>query len=138
MPTWIPEPVPAHPDTRMRAFFDRLPAGSVKLDLSAELVPGTWWRLEEDGEVVGYGWMDVTWGDAQVMLAVDPEAHRGGNGRAIVEHLAHEAHEQGLGFLFNTIPAGHPDPEGVRAFLTSCGFEASGLDGGLLRLRVRG
>ena len=26
------------------------------------IVPGEWWRVDEDGHTVGYGWMDVNWG----------------------------------------------------------------------------
>jgi len=133
---WLPEPKPARFDDAKRAFFAQLPDGAVRVQPAGELLPGTWWRLEHDGDVVGYGWMDVTWGDAQILLAVHPERQREGLGAVILDHLEAEAHAAGLGYLFNTIPADHPDPEGARAFLTGHGFEASGLDGSLLRRKV--
>lgn len=137
MPNWIPEPQPARYDTSKRAFFDALPAGAVHLAPAGQLLPGTWWRLEDDGQVVGYGWMDVTWGDAQILLAVAPDAQHKGYGASILDNLDREAHQRGLAYMFNTIPSDHPDADGVRSFLTSNGFEASGLDGTLLRRRVR-
>jgi len=136
MPDWYAEPKPARYDDAKRAFFARLPEGAVHVQPAGELLPGTWWRLEDEGEVVGYGWMDVTWGDAQILLAVHPDRQRRGLGGEILDHLEAEAHTSGLGYLFNTIPADHPDPEGARAFLEEQGFVASGLDGTLLRRKV--
>lgn len=138
MPDWRPEPQPCPYDHVKKAFFARLRDGAVHPNPAGAYLPGTWWRLEEEGTLLGYGWMDVTWGDAQILLAVDPDARRGGHGKTILDHLEAEAHRSGLAYLFNTIPSDHPDPDGVRAFLTANGFEASGLDGNMLRRRVRG
>ncbi len=134
--TWLAEPNPARFDASKEAFFARLPPGSVHVDRAGELLPGTWWRLEADGEVVAYGWMDITWGDAQILLAVHPEHQRHGYGAAVLDHLEAEAHKAGLSYLFNTIPSDHPDPAAARAFLQAHGFVASGLDGTLLRRKV--
>lgn len=136
MTTWIAEPRPAHLDPVKQAFFEAVPTGTVDLRPAGTLLPGDWWRLEEEGAVVGYGWMDVNWGDAQVLLAVHPAHQRRGHGGRILDHLATEAKAQGLRYLFNTIPAGHPDPAAARAFLEAHGFAASGLDGQLLRRAV--
>ena len=34
-----------------------------------DVVPGEWWRVEDDGAVVGFGWLDIVWGDAEILLA---------------------------------------------------------------------
>ena len=34
-----------------------------------DLIAAEWWRVEEAGAVLGYGWMDHTWGDAEILLA---------------------------------------------------------------------
>lgn len=136
MHAWRAEPNPARFDAEKKAFFEKIPAGAVRVEPAGDLLPGRWWRLEVDGEVAGYGWMDVTWGDAQVVLAVDPARQGDGLGKVILDHLEEEAHREGLGYLFNTIPADHPDPERARGFLTANGFVASGLDGSLLRRKV--
>ena len=44
------------------------------------LVPGEWWRVERDGRTVGYGWLDVNWGDAEILLAVDASERERGVG----------------------------------------------------------
>jgi len=136
MPSWHAEHRPTRLDEAKKAFFEAIPDGTVDLRPAGDLLPGDWWRLEEEGKVVGYGWMDVTWGDAQILLAVAPGAQRKGYGAQILDHLEAEAKKQGLRYLFNTIPAGHPDVEGARGFLEANGFEGSGLDGMLLRRKV--
>ena len=49
-----------------------------------DVVPGEWWRLERDGKVVAYGWMDVNWGDAEILLAVAP----GARGKLSLIHIS--------------------------------------------------
>lgn len=99
------------------------------------LLPGEWWRVDLDGRAVGYGWMDVTWGDAEVLLAVDSDEHRRGIGTFILDHLADEAARRGLRYLNNVIPAAYPDPAHLAAWLGMRGFAPSG-QGGLLRRSV--
>ncbi|MAQ14729.1 MAG: hypothetical protein CMN30_08025 [Sandaracinus sp.] len=101
-----------------------------------DLIPGEWWRVEEDGRTVGFGWLDVVWGDAEILLATDPAHRRQGVGGFILEHLAAEARERGLCYLYNVIRATHPDPEPVRAFLAKRGFAGSS-DGRLLKAVTR-
>lgn len=98
------------------------------------LLPGEWWRVEEDGQVVAYGWMDVVWGDAQMLLAVDPARRGSGLGTWVLDQLASEAANRGLNYLFNAIPDGHPDPKGLRAWLKARSFAPSG--DGLLKRKV--
>ena len=136
MSSWHPEPRPTRLDDAKRSFFEALPAGAVELRPAGDLLPGDWWRLEDDGKTVGYGWMDVTWGDAQILLAVDPDEQHKGYGAAILDHLEAEAKKQGLRYLFNTIPTNHPDPAAARAFLEAHGFRASTLHGDMLRRPV--
>ena len=73
MPSWHAEHRPTRLDEAKKAFFEAIPDGTVDLRPAGDLLPGDWWRLEEEGKVVGYGWMDVTWGDAQILLAVAPD-----------------------------------------------------------------
>lgn len=101
-----------------------------------ELLGAEWWRVEREGRVVGYGWLDATWGWAPILLAVDPDAQRDGVGAFIVQQLAKEAHKRGLAYLFNVIPATHPNKQGVRAFLEAQGFEQAPSDATMLRLKV--
>ena len=100
------------------------------------LLPGEWWRVEMDGEVVGYGWLDVVWGDAEILLAVRREARGRGVGTFILERLEEEARARGLNYLTNVVRSTHPRADEVAAWLRSRGF-TSGEDGRLLRSVVR-
>ena len=73
-----------------RGIFDTRFAKLVE----GELVPGEWWRVESDGRAVGYGWLDAVWGDAEILLAVDPEVRGSGVGTFIVDHLEAEAKDR--------------------------------------------
>ena len=101
------------------------------------LLPNDWWHAEEDGKVVGYGWMDTTWGDAEILLAVDPGARRHGIGTFILERLEVEARERGLNYIYNVVRETHPLHAEVTAWLEARRFTASE-DGKLLRAVVTG
>lgn len=133
---WIHES-PAVWDPPKRAILEAAPEGSLPplRHEEGELVPGEWWRVETGGgEVAGYGWMDHTWGDAEILLAVHPD-HRGrGVGTFILDRLEREAAGQGLNYLYNVVRPTHPDPRGVAEWLRRRGFRAS--DDGSLRRQV--
>ncbi len=133
--SWIREPSPHWDDGKARIIggapegvFDR----RYKTPALGDSIPSDWWRVEDDGRTVGYGWLDVEWGDAEILLATDPE-HRGrGVGTFVLEHLEHEAKERGLNYVYNTVRPTHPDREALTAWLQKRGFEPSE-DGSLLR-----
>ena len=132
----VHEPSPRW-DARKQRIVGDAPASTFSGDWSAareegSLIPGDWWRIEEDGETVGYGWMDVTWGDAEILLATAPESRRHGIGSYILEQLGHIATERGLNYLYNVVPAEHPDAASVSAWLEKRGFVPAE-DGRLLR-----
>lgn len=101
-----------------------------------DLVPGEWWRVESGGRVVGYGWLDVSWGDAEILLATDPEVRRSGVGTFIVDRLEDEARARGLNYLYNVVRPTHPERDQITAWLTKRGFVSSD-DGRLLRTVVK-
>ena len=41
--------------------------------------------MEDGGGVVAYGWMDTAWGDAEMLVAVDPQHHRQGVGTFVLD-----------------------------------------------------
>lgn len=100
------------------------------------LLPSDWWRVVVDGKTVGYGWMDVTWGDAEMGLAVDPEFQRRGIGTFILDRLEVEAAVRGINYLYNVVRSSHPQLDDVTGWLKSRRFTASE-DGKLLRTVVR-
>jgi hypothetical protein len=76
---WIREK-PAYWDASKRGIVGEAPAGTFGDKVYDEFadgaaLPGDWFRVEDGGATVGYGWMDITWGDAEILLAVDP-GHR--------------------------------------------------------------
>ena len=101
------------------------------------LVPGSWWRVEDGDATVGYGWLDVVWGDAEILVATDPSAQGQGVGTFILAHLEEEAASLGLNRLYNIVRPTHPDKAKVSAWLAKRGFLANE-DGSLFRTVPRG
>ena len=95
-------------------------------------VPCSWFRVERDGAIVGYGWVDVNWGDAEILLATADDAQGGGVGSFILEQLDDEARRMGLAYTCNTVRPTHPDADKVAAWLMKRGFEKNP-DGRLTR-----
>ena len=133
--SWIADSPPTWNDDKVRliggateGIFDR----RYQAMKPGDLAPGSWWRAEDDGNVVGYGWLDVVWGDAEILLVTDPD-HRGkGVGSFILEHLAGEAESRGLNYLYNIVRPSHPDADKVSSWLTERGFHKAS-DGSLVR-----
>ena len=135
---WSAEPA-ARWDADKQRILGASPDGVFRFGELADgaLVPGDWWRVEDDaGQVVAYGWMDVTWGWAPMLLAVDPTTRGQGVGSFVVEQLAAEASRKGLHYVFNVIPDAHPDPEALAAWLGRRGFEPAQTDARTLRRQV--
>jgi len=134
---WIHEN-PPYWDREKARIVGNAPPGI--FDLAAygdgDMLPGEWWRVERDGSVLGYGWMDTTWGDAEILLAVDPSAQRDGVGAFILDRLDEEAASRGLNYLYNRVRESHPDPEGTKKWLEKHGFAMSH-DDQLLRRSVK-
>lgn len=87
-----------------------------------DLVPGDWWRVERDGAVEGYGWLERGWGDGEMLVATAPEARGRGVGSFALDHLVAEARRRGLNYLHNVVPLGHPQREAVERWLLGRGF----------------
>lgn len=112
-------------------IFDRRYSELTKGDI----VPGEWWRVEDGGKVVGYGWLDIVWGDAEILLATAPESQGKGVGSFILGQLEKEARRRGVNYLYNIVRPTHPRRDRVTAWLKERGFEAS--EDGSLRCRCQ-
>jgi N-acetylglutamate synthase-like GNAT family acetyltransferase len=99
-----------------------------------EPLTSDWWRVERDGRVVGYGWLDDVWGDAEVLLAVDGDERRSGVGGFVLARLEAEAAARGLNYVLNVVRGTHPDRDAVSTWLRGHGYTAA--DDGRLRTRV--
>ena len=130
---WIHENPPRW-DEDKAAIVGRAPAGTFKPESRelGSLIAGEWWRVEEHGVVVGYGWMDCTWGDAEILLAVAPSSRKRGVGTFILDHLEQEAAQHGVNYLLNEVRATHPDRKGITGWLEQRRFARAG-DGRLMR-----
>lgn len=134
---WIKEGTTSWDDDKQRivgdapvGIFDRRYGELAK----GNIVPGEWWRAEDDGKVVGYGWLDIVWGDAEILLATAPEARGRGVGSFILGQVENEARQHGVNYLYNVVRPTHPDATRVTAWFEKRGFKASG--DGSLRCRV--
>ena len=136
--TWIHES-PARWDHGKARIIGAAPPGTFGPDRlsryrDGDLIPGDWWRVEADGKVLAYGWMDSTWGDAEILLAVDPDARRRGVGTFVLDRLAAEAAARGFNYIYNSVSRAHPDADGIAAWLARHAFQT--FEDGTLRRAV--
>lgn len=135
---WIHESLPVW-DAKKAEIFGAAGPGVFDPTLTdrseGQLLPGDWWRVEEEGQTVGYACMDVIWGDAEMLLAVAPECRRKGVGTFILDRLEEEARHQGLNYLFNAVRTSHPQHDEVSEWLRARNFVA--YDERLMRSVVR-
>ncbi len=137
--TWTREDAPTWTADKERIIGGAAPGiFDVERLRSAGALPGTWWRAEDQsGAVIGYGWMDVVWGDGEILVAVDQERSGQGIGTWMMEQLAQNAVDQGLAYMRNTVPEAHPQAPAVKGWLEACGFVRSTSPGEYVR-QVRG
>ncbi len=132
---WIAEHPPVWDDDKARIVGG---AASGVFDLgdpkTGDPLPGEWWRVEDGGKAVAYGWIDTVWGDAEMLLAVDPARQRGGGGTFVLDQLEREAAKRRLNYIYNVVRPTHPDGERVTAWLCGRGFEPAA--DGILRRHV--
>lgn len=132
---WVHDEDPRWDDDRRRVFAS-VSEGVFRTEARSpgEPLSSDWWRVERDGRVVGYGWLDDVWGDAEILLAVDAGERRSGVGSFVVDHLEQEAAARGLNYVVNVVRATHPERESVTGWLEGRGFAAT--EDGRLRKRV--
>jgi N-acetylglutamate synthase-like GNAT family acetyltransferase len=99
-----------------------------------ERLPSDWWRVQDGGRVVGYGWLDDVWGDAEILLAVEDAARGTGAGSFALERLEEEAASRGLNYVVNVVRDTHPQRDAVTAWFLAHGF--TGTEDGRLRKQV--
>ena len=134
---WVHEKQPVWNADKQRVIGGA-PEGAFELPFDeGEALPGDWWAVHEDGEdgpVVGYGRLDITFGgDAEMLLATDPARQGEGIGSFILEQLEREAANRDINYVLNVIRDHDHRPQ-VHAWLTAHGFQGA-MDGDL-RKRV--
>jgi ribosomal protein S18 acetylase RimI-like enzyme len=135
---WVRDEDPRWDEDRVRVFgtipaevFPQL-GGDVGRRLSSD-----WWRVvDARSQVVGFGWLDDVWGDAEVLIAVDAGARSAGVGSFALAHLEAEASARGLNYVVNVVRTTHSDRASVMGWFLRRGFTAT--DDGALRKRVGG
>ena len=134
--TWTKENSPRWDADKQRVFGPaELAAVGLAEPAPGEPVADEWWRVTDDDQVAGYGWLDTEWGDARITFMVAPGQRGRGVGAFILERLEDEAAARGLNYIYNVVPATHPDPAWMTHWLTEHGFTVSAT--GDLRRRVR-
>ena len=124
--TWTHEDSPTW-DADKQRVIGSAPEGAFDLShADGDALPGDWWEARtSDGAVVGYGWLDATWGgDAEILLAVDTAYQRRGVGSFVLDRLEHEAASRGLNYVYNTI-RDHEGRELVHDWLVVRGFRGA-------------
>jgi N-acetylglutamate synthase-like GNAT family acetyltransferase len=135
MLNWVKDDDPRWDADRERVF-GTVPDGVFRAEsrTPGERLTSDWWRVEADGRVVGYGWLDDVWGDAEILLAVDASARGTGAGAFALARLEEEAADRGLNYVVNVVRDTHPERDAVTAWFVAHGF--AGTDDGRLRKRV--
>ena len=130
---WIKQDAPRWDADKRRVFGDaELASVGLERPVDDAAIADEWWAVTRDGEIVGYGWLDSEWGDAEISFVVAPVARGVGIGGYVVDHLTAEAASRGLRYLYNVVPDSHPDPAWMTRWLTDQGFHP-GTDGSLRR-----
>jgi N-acetylglutamate synthase-like GNAT family acetyltransferase len=101
---------------------------------AGDRLPSDWWRVEDGGRVVGYGWLDDVWGDAEILLAIEDTARGTGAGSFALARLEEEAIARGLNYVLNVVRDTHPDRRAVTGWFLAHGF--TGTEDGRLRKQV--
>lgn len=133
--TWVREENPAW-DTDKARIIGGAPDGTFVLPFAeGQSLPGEWWQARDTGDrVVGYGRLDTTWGgDAEILLAVDPQRQSTGIGTFVLGRLEQEAASRGINYVHNRI-RDHDRRDFVHDWLVVRGFR--GPTDGDLRKRV--
>jgi GNAT superfamily N-acetyltransferase len=135
--SWSHEPNPTW-DADKQRVIGSAPAGALDLSYAdGAPLPGDWWAARtSDGAVVGYGWLDATWGgDAEILLAVDASAQKRGVGSFVIGRLEDEAARRGLNYVYNTVRDTHPERDDLHDWLAVRGYRG-GQGDTTLRKRV--
>jgi ribosomal protein S18 acetylase RimI-like enzyme len=134
--TWQHEASPSW-DADKRRVIGSAPAGVFDLHFrEGQPLPGDWWVATAEGRVVGYGWLDATWGgDAEILLAVDATTRQQGVGSFVLSHLEDEAAARGLNYVYNTVRETHPGRDDLHDWLAVRGYRG-GTSDTTLRKRV--
>ncbi|HET9759881.1 MAG TPA: GNAT family N-acetyltransferase, partial [Nocardioidaceae bacterium] len=117
--TWTHEASPTW-DADKQRVIGSAPEGAFDLAYAdGASLPGDWWAARTpDGAVVGYGWLDATWGgDAEILLAVDAASRQQGVGSFVIAQLEREAASRGLNYVYNTVRASHPERDELHDWL---------------------
>jgi ribosomal protein S18 acetylase RimI-like enzyme len=133
--TWVYEGDPRWDADRQRVFAT-VPEGVFRTVTRqpGERLSSDWWRVEQGGRVVGYGWLDDVWGDAEILLAVEEGARGSGVGAFALGHLEEAAAARGLNYVVNVVRDTHPEREAVTGWFERHGFAAT--EDGRLRKQV--
>ena len=120
---WIREEPARWDQAKADAFGDLGPdvVGLGRPDLDSP-IGDQWWRVEDNGRTVGYGRLDDSWGNAEILVVVAPGDRGLGVGAFVLDELETEADRRHLNYLYNVVRPHHPDAERVITWLTSHGF----------------
>jgi GNAT superfamily N-acetyltransferase len=132
---WVKDPDP-HWDADRRRVFAAVPdavfPGLARRE--GEPLASDWWQVVDGDRVVGYGWLDDVWGDAEILMAVDRDARGTGAGAFALARLEEEAAARGLNYVLNVVRDTHPEKDTVLDWLHGHGFAQA--EDGRLRKRV--
>ena len=124
--TWVRDEHPRWDADKQRVIGQAPPGVFTFHYVEGSALPGDWWSvLDDQGVVVGYGWLDSMWGDAEILLAVDPSMQNRGVGSFILSQLEQEAGRRGMNYVYNVVRPTHPERERLHDWLSIRGYRGS-------------
>jgi GNAT superfamily N-acetyltransferase len=120
-------------DSGKQRIVGGAPEGALDIDYPQDAdLPGDWFAAADGDRIVGYGWMDSTWGgDTEILLAVDPDSQGKGIGSFVMDRLEQEAANRGVNYVYNTVRDAHPDRDAVHDWLMVRGYRGNERDASL-------
>jgi GNAT superfamily N-acetyltransferase len=106
------------------------PDGALGLDFADGAgLPGDWFVAKDAGAVVGFGFLDMTWGgDAEITLVVDSARQGAGVGTFVMDRLEQEARSRGINYVHNSVRDTHPQRDDVHDWLLVRGYKGNESD----------
>ena len=124
-----PEDKPLWDDTKRRFIVEESPGAFRILSpcLGAQL-SGHWWRVELDGDTVGYAWLSIEEeGVAELSVAIGKHFRSQRVGRTVLGELEREAAQLGFKRVIGVVQSENPQQEKILSWLFDEGYSACAL-----------
>ncbi|GEM_PF-5388488 len=129
---WIKEDKAIWNENKARIIGSNIGSFFLDFPVQSDILPGEWFNLtDENGEIVGYGWINVSEGDAEISVAIDGKYQGRGYGSQIIDNLYREVESLGFEEIIVVVRQENPNASDVVKWAYKNGYVAEwpGLNG---------